>query len=154
MKKPWILMGTVLIALVGFGMSLAASSAAAEKKPFGGDTCNALTAEDFAKWRGGCTIVSTLKPMPSECLYQLSGHSAGPVGVFLDDAKVFDINRGIYAPVTAVPGLGDEAYTGKAGSSHALAVKAKGIYFRIDVETSRYTLDELKQLAQDIIDKL
>jgi hypothetical protein len=150
MKKTWLLFVIFLISLVGLAVS--DSSAAAEKKPFGGDTCKALTAEDLAKIH--FKITSTLKPVPNQCVYQLEGTYTTALSVFLDDAKVFDINRGIYAPVTAVSGVGDEAYTGHVSSSHIIAVKAKGTYFRIDVESSHFTLDDLKQLAQAVIDKL
>lgn len=123
------------------------------KKLFGGDPCGALTANDFAQIRG-FKIVATSKPIPSQCLYQLRGTTSAALSVFLDDAATYDLNRGIYSPVTSVPGLGDEAYSGKAGGSHMIAVKAKGIHFRIDDSTGRFTWDEMKELAKAVIAKL
>jgi hypothetical protein len=153
MKKFWIFMGIVGVCLVvvGFaGMKLFASTA---KIPFEGDACRALTAEDFAKVRG-FQIVSTHKQQPTQCLYRLTGPDNMDLSVFFDTADIYSINRGIYKPVTALTGFGDEAYTGKAYGDQIVAVKAKGYYFRIDGGTGKFTLDELKQLAKAVLAKL
>lgn len=153
MKKLWIFLGVVgvCLAVVGFaGTKLFASDA---KIPFGGDSCKALTADDFAKIRG-FKIVSTHKQQPTQCFYSLTGPTDVGLSVFFDTADIYSINRGIYKPVTALTGFGDEAYTGKAYGDQIVAVKAKGYYFRIDDGTGKFTLDELKELAKAVLAKL
>jgi hypothetical protein len=153
MKKFWIFMGIVGVCLAVVGFAGTKLFAATAKIPFGGDSCKALTADDFAKIRG-FKIVSTHKQQPTQCFYSLTGPSDVDLSVFFDTADIYSINRSIYEPVTALAGFGDEAYTGKKYGDQIVAVKVKGYYFRIDDGTGRFTLDELKQLAKAVLAKL
>jgi len=153
MKKTWMFMGIVGVGLAVVALAGTGLFAATAKIPFGGDSCKALTAEDFAKVRG-FQIVSTHKQQPTQCLYSLTGPDSLDLLVFFDTADIYSINRGLYKPVTALTGFGDEAYTGKKYGDQIVAVKAKGYYFRIDDGTGKLTLDELKQLAKAVLAKL
>ncbi len=153
MKKALFLAAIVGVCLAVLGFAATNLFATEAKIPFGKDSCKALTADDFAKIRG-FKIASTHKQQPVQCLYNLTGPTQATLQVFFDTAEIYSINRGLYKPVTALTGLGDEAYTGKAYGAQMVAVKAKGYYFRIDDGAGQFTLDELKALAKAVVAKL